>query len=128
MPDRNTPMKGGELVAVPVAAGAVIDGGTLVAVNAAGFAVPAAGTSGLTVVGVADERVDNTGGADGAAMCRVRRGKVFLFSNDSTGAVTQALFGKPVFVKDAGTVTKTGSVAAGKCLGVDAEGVWVEVA
>ena len=103
MPDRNTPMKGGELVAVPVAAGAVIDGGTLVAVNATGFAVPAAGTSGLTVVGVADERVDNTGGADGAAMCRVRRGKVFLFSNDSTGAVTQALFGKPVFVKDAGT-------------------------
>ena len=71
MPDRNTPMKGGELVAVPVAAGAVIDGGTLVAVNATGFAVPAAGTSGLTVVGVAGERVDNTGGADGAAMCRV---------------------------------------------------------
>ena len=33
MPDRNTPMKGGELVAVPVAAGAVIDGGTLVAVR-----------------------------------------------------------------------------------------------
>ena len=28
MPDRNTPMKGGELVAVPVAAGVVIDGGT----------------------------------------------------------------------------------------------------
>lgn len=128
MPDRNTPMKKGELVAVPVAAGAVIDGGTLVAVNATGFAVPAAGTAGLTVVGVADERMDNTGGADGAAVCRVRRGWIFLFSNDSAGAVTQALFGKPVFVKDAGTVTKTGSVAAGRCLGVDAEGVWVEVA
>jgi hypothetical protein len=88
--DRNTPMKDGELISVPVAANAVIYAGALVAVNAAGFAVPGSVATTLTYLGCAEEPVNNTGGANGARSVEVRRGKAFLFRNHGADLVAQA--------------------------------------
>lgn len=127
--DRITPIKGPELIAVPVAAGAVIPAGTIVCANATGFATPGATAATLTYLGMADEAADNTGGADGAVSVRVRRDKAFRWENDSSDPVTQASVGKPCYVSDNQTVAKTNGSsarsAAGIVLAVDSDGVWV---
>lgn len=131
MAERNTAYRDGELIALPVAASTIVEAGNLVALNASGYLVPAADTAGLTVVGVAGETKDNSAGANGAVYCLIRRKKVFLFENHATNAVTQALVGKSVYVADSVTVCTDGAtndIVAGKCLGVSADGVLVEVA
>lgn len=126
--DRNTPMKDAELIAVPMAA-VKIHAGALVAANATGYATPGAVATTLTYLGRAEEQKDNTGNAPGAKTVLVRRGKVFKFLNSGADAVTQAEMGKTCYIVDDQTVAKTDGTgtrsAAGKVLGVDADGVWV---
>ena len=128
--DRNTPMRGGELIPVPVAANTKIFAGALVAANATGFCVPGSVATTLTYLGRAESLVDNTGGVDGAKIIMVRRHKAFKFANYATDAVTQAEFGKSCYIVDDQTVAKTNGTntrsAAGKVVGVDNDGVWVE--
>lgn len=129
--DRNTPMKDGELIAVPVAAAKKIFAGALVAANATGFATPGATATTLTYLGRAEETVDNTGGADGAKTVMIRRGKAFKFKNSTGDAVTQAELGKTCYIVDDETVSKSNAggntqSAAGKVVGVDTDGVWVQ--
>ncbi len=66
--DRATPYREGIEVEYPVAANTKIYAGSLVCVNAAGYAVPAADTSGYRFAGVALEQVDNSGGRTAARM------------------------------------------------------------
>lgn len=54
--------------------------GALVAVNAAGYVVNAGDDANAVVVGVADESVDNSGGAAGDKTLKVRRTGVFTFN------------------------------------------------
>lgn len=128
--DRNTPYADGARLGVPVAAGVKIYAGALVAANAAGFAVPGATATTLTYIGRADEHVDNTDGADGAKSVVVRRKKAFKWANHGADAVTQADFGQTCYIVDDQTVAKTSGTgtrsAAGKVVGVAADGVWVE--
>ncbi len=126
--DRNTPMRQGDMVTLPVEANTTIYAGAMVAVNAAGNAVPAADAAGLTVIGRAEAQVDNTGGAAGALTIQVRRG-VFQFANSTASALTAADVGQVAHVADDATVAKTttNSIVAGKVLGVEAGGVWVEI-
>ena len=77
--DRATPYREGIEVEYPVAANMKIYAGSLVCVNAAGYAVPAADTSGYRFAGVALEQVDNS---DGGKNVRVRRAGVFEFDPD----------------------------------------------
>lgn len=128
--DRNTPVKDGELIPVPVATNVKIFAGSLVAANATGFATPGATATTLTYLGRAEEYVDNTGGADGAKTVMVRRGRAFKFANSTGDAVTQAELGKTCYIVDDETVSKTNAggntqSAAGKVVGVEADGVWV---
>jgi len=127
--DRNTPMKDGELVPVPIAANVKIYSGALVAINATGYAAPGAASAALTYFGRAEEYVDNTGGADGAKTVLVRRGKAFKWVNSGADAVTQASLGKPCFIVDDYTVGGTSANGtrspAGFVLQIDADGVWV---
>lgn len=128
--DRNTPMKDGELISVPMATNKKIFAGSLVAANATGFATPGATATTLTYLGRAEECVDNTGGADAAKSVLVRRGKAFKFKNSAGDAVTQAELGKTCYIVDDETVSKTNAggntqSAAGKVMGVEADGVWV---
>ena len=53
--------------------------GALVAINAAGYAVNAGDDANAVIVGVADETVDNSGGAAGDLSIKVRRSGVFTF-------------------------------------------------
>ncbi len=128
--DRNTPMKDGELIAVPIAANVKVFAGALVAANATGYATPGATATTLTYLGRADEYVDNTGGADGAKTVQIRRGKAFKFANSTGDAVTQAELGKTCYIVDDETVSKSNAggntqSAAGKVVGIETDGIWV---
>lgn len=128
--DRSTPMKDGELVNVPVAANVKIYAGSLVTANASGYAAPGAVAATLTYLGRAEEQVDNTGGADGAKAVNIRRKKAFKWKNHGADAIVQADLGKTCYIVDDETVAKTDGTAtrsaAGKVVGIDSDGVWVE--
>jgi len=100
-----------------------------VSVNAGGYLIPAADTASTIVVGIAQETVDNTAGADGALSCEVHRGECYQLANSATAAVTQASVGSYVYVEDAVTVAlasgPTNDIVAGTCYGVSSSGVWV---
>ena len=127
--DRNTAIKDGELIAVPVAATKKIFAGSLVAADANGYATPGAVATTLTALGRAEETVDNTAGANGAVSVLVRRKAAFKFGNKAGDLVTQALMGKNCYIEDDQTVrlTATGASVAGKVLAVESDGVLVEI-
>jgi len=102
--DRATAYREGIEVEFPVAAATKIYAGSMVCVNAAGYAAPAADTSGYRFVGVALEQVDNAAGADGAKMIRLRRVGVFEF--DAT-ALSQAKLGDAMYAVDDQTFADT---------------------
>ncbi len=129
MADRKTPMRDGRMIVIGVAAATLIEAGKLVAVSAAGYAVPAADTAGLKVMGRAAERVDNTAGAAGDLSVEIDRQAAFLLKISTTSPVAQADIGSNVMVEDAATVAKdtTNDIVAGKLLGFESGGAWVEV-
>ena len=128
--DRNTPYKEPTTIAVPMGANAKIYGGALVVANATGFAVPGATATTLTYLGRADQYADNTGGTDGAQTVLVRREKLFKWVNSGADPIDQSCLGKPCYIVDDQTVAKTNGgntrSAAGKVMGIDTDGVWVE--
>lgn len=128
--DRNTPMTAGVVFVAPVAASTKILAGSIVAANASGFAVPGSTSATLTALGCADGQVDNSSGANGAKTVSFRRG-VFKFANLAADAITQADLGKTAYIVDDQTVARTNGTntrsAAGKVLGLDADGVWIEI-
>ena len=125
--DRNTPLKDGELISVPMATGKKVFAGSLVAADANGYATPGATATTLTYLGRAEETVNNTG-ANGALSVTVRRKKAFLWKNSGTDAVVQADLGKTCYIEDDQTVchTVTGKSIAGKVISVGTDGIWVE--
>lgn len=131
MAERNTSYKDRELLSLNLAAAAKVEGGKMVAVNATGYAIEGADTANIIIMGVADQTIDNTAGADGAKSVRVRRGKAFLLKNSATNPVTQASVGADVYVEDDETVAvaagPTNDIVAGQCLGVESAGVCVAI-
>lgn len=127
--DRNTPRSQGDYREGPVAAAQLIYAGAIVCRNAAGFLVKGATATGLTGVGRAEARVDNSTGAAGDAQLLVQPG-TFRFANSlTTDKITIADIGKACFVVDDQTVAKTSATAtrskAGVVDDVDDQGVWV---
>jgi hypothetical protein len=127
--DRNTPLKDGEIIAVPVEANTVIRAGVIVCAGADGNAVEGSTATTLTYLGRSEASVDNTGGAAGAVIAQVRRGLLFQWANSPDDPVTQASFGKLCYVEDNQTVAATAGgntrSVAGVVYGLDANGVWV---
>lgn len=95
--DRATSYREGLEVEFRVAAATKIYAGSMVCVNAAGFAAPAADISGYRFAGVALEQVDNSSGADGAQVVRLRRGGVFEFN---AANLSQAVVGNAMYAVD----------------------------
>lgn len=126
--DRNTPLMNATVIAVLVASNAKIFAGALVVANANGYAAPGSTAAGLTYLGRAEESVDNTGGADGAATVPVRRLSAFKWGND--GSITQAHQGKTAYIVDDQTLAATDGTgtrsAAGRIVGIESDGVWIE--
>ena len=128
--DRATSYREGIEVEFPVAAATKIYAGSMVCVNAAGFAVPAADTSGYRFAGVALEQVDNTAGADGVKMIRLRRTGVFEFD---AAALSQAKVGNAMYSVNDQTFGDTGSVTNHIAVGVLVKYVsatkgWIDIA
>lgn len=126
---RTTPQRAGDINDGPVAAAQLIYAGAIVMRNAAGFLVKGATATGLIGVGRAEELVDNSAGADGDAVLRVRPG-IFAYANSAAGdLLTAADIGKACFAVDDQTVAKTDGTGtrskAGTITRVDADGVWV---
>jgi hypothetical protein len=121
-------MKATDVVVLGLAASTKVYAGSLVMLNAAGYLVPGSTATGLTYAGRAEEFADNTSGAAGAVKAPVRRNKAFKWTND--GSVVQANLLKTAYVVDDGTVAATDGggtrSAAGRIVGIDSDGVWVE--
>jgi len=98
-------------------------------VQAAGYATPATTAVSLVVLGVAESRVDNAGGAAGDKTVEVLSG-IFGFKN-SAGAdeVLASHIGSDCYIVDDQTVSivATGKSIAGKVWDVDADFVYVAV-
>ena len=127
--DRNTPIRLGDEISVPVKAATKIYAGSLVVADG-GYAKPAVKAQSLVALGRADEFADNSSGADGDIKVRVRRG-VFKWATTAVqaGKVTVTEIGKDVHIADDQTVDKRDAATskAGKCLEIAADGeVWVE--
>lgn len=127
--DRNTPMKDGMLISVPVVASTKIYAGSLVAASAAGHATPGAVATTLTALGRAEEFCDNSAGAAAAKSVLIRRRAAFKFKNHAADLVVQADLGKSCYIVDDETVAKTNGTntrsIAGIVIGVESDGVWV---
>jgi hypothetical protein len=126
--NRSTLCRDGKQVSHPVAAGVVIYAGALVVLTATGFAAPASTATGLRGLGRARQRIDNSGGADGAASVVVDRG-CFAWAN--AGDVTRADISGPAYAVDDQTVSADDASATrsaiGTILDLDAASVWVQL-
>lgn len=128
--ERQTERREVGLIHVPVKAGATVVAGFMAVVDAMGYAVTATAATDLTYLGRYEDSVDNTEGADGDVYVLVRTHDAFLFENSATDPVTQALFGKPCYIEDHETVAESDAggtlSAAGRVVGIDENGVWIE--
>lgn len=105
--------------------------GALVVLDA-GFVAPGRAATGLIALGIAEETVDNTGGADGALFVPVRQGVFLFFSAGGADAITQADVGKDCFIVDDQTVAKTDGAGArsraGRIVQLEPDGmVWAQL-
>ncbi|XQE65778.1 hypothetical protein ACOAPY_14030 [Pseudomonas sp. P3C3] len=126
--DRNTHQQVASILSIALAANAKVFAGAIVVTNAAGYGAPGSTALGLSYIGRAEEAVDNTGGANGAKSVPVRRLLAFKWVND--GSITQAHLMKTAYIVDDQTLAATdgGSTRspAGRIVGIEADGVWVE--
>ena len=128
--DRNTPEVAGDYLVVGVAATAVIHAGGLTVLNA-GWAEPGSEATGLIAAGRAEHQADNSAGGNGAITVKIKRG-IFRFANSEGGdLIAAAQIGSACYIVDDQTVAKTSDTGArsraGLVVGVDAQGVWVQV-
>ncbi len=123
----NTPQRAGLITNLPLAAATIVFGGTIGAIDANGRIVPGSDTAGLRVLGRIEDTVNNSAGSAGDLSVNVQAG-VFQWKNSGTNAVDPNDVGKICFVEDDITVaeTTTNKVPAGRVIGVDNDGVWVD--
>lgn len=128
--DRKTPRRELGLIPLKVKADEIIRAGFIVCVDSTGFALEGKPSPNLIYMGRAEDFVDNSGGLDGDVEVTVRTNSAFLFDNSVTDPVTQASIGVTCFVEDGQTVAKTDAAGtlskAGRVVGVDNDGVWIE--
>lgn len=121
----------------PLKAAATVWQGGMVALElSSGFYVPATATLGLMVVGRFNSEHSVTpsltaGAANGSATARVEQG-IFRYNNSSsTDAITVTELGDICYVVDDNTVARTDAAgtrpAAGRVMGVDSAGVYVQL-
>lgn len=99
-----------------VAANAVIFHGAAVAKNAAGYLVPLSDAAGLSIVGISEEHVDNTGGGNGALDCAYATGLQVEFKND--GSIGLPELGRACYAINDETVGDAGAAVNDVFVGV----------
>lgn len=121
----------GSIRTFDVAADAVIWNGAMVALDSGGDLTQAATATTLTVIGVALENKDNTGGSDGDLACRVWVNGIWLMDNSADAdAIANTEVGDVCYAVDDRTVAKTDGGATRSVAGtvdqVTSEGVYVK--
>lgn len=105
----------GRVFHYPVKANAILYKGAIVTIDVAGFAIAATDVATNKVAGVAIEKVDATGFADGDKWIRVDADCEFLFAASS---ITQAMVGALMVIVDDNTVDDaagaTNDISVGK--------------
>lgn len=128
---RDTGMKQGDSITLPVLANAKIYAGAIVVEDSSGWAKPGVLGTGLKSVGIAKANADNTGGGNGAISIAVENSigqREYLLDNDTGGTpVTAAMVLGPCYILDDHTVTgaSAGASVCGVVRKVTAQGVWV---
>lgn len=120
-----------EVLSAPMKGSTKIFAGSLTCLDSSGRAVVGSESTTLRAAGRARTTVDNTAGADGAKRIEIERG-VFKFNNSAAGdQITDANVLTRCYIVDDSTVAKTDNSGArslaGLVLGVDSDGVWVQV-
>lgn len=124
---------GGLIVEFPVEAGEVIYRGALCSIDADGYLKPGEDVASTFCAGVALDNVDNSGGADGAKVCRVDVGGAMIKVTHEDGSMTQANVGDAVVMDDSDSQvtsagTGTNDIPAGRIIAiVSATTVWVKL-
>ena len=126
--DRNTGRRQAKRFSDLVGAAVKIFTGSIVALNATGYAVPGVTATTLVARGIAQETIDNSGGADGDLRVEVMGGQqAYHVVND--GSIDRTHIGKTCYIVDDQTVAATDGTAtrsvAGTVADVDSAGVWV---
>jgi len=126
--DRNTPRRLAERFSDPVGAAKKIYAGAIVVLNG-GYAEPGSTALNLVARGVAQQQVDNSGGAAGDLNVTSYAGpQAYRLDND--GSITRADIGSNCYIVDDHTVAKTDGAGTrsvcGEIADVDADGVWVK--
>jgi len=119
----------GDVIELPVYTGVHIYAGGFVCVNTGhGYAIPGADAAGNICMGIAESEADNTNGASGAIVVRVRRTGVYLMAASSI-AITSV--GVVMYVVDDQTFDETqagNSVKAGVLVTyVSATSGWIDI-
>ena len=127
--DRQTPRRDLGLIRVGVKANVIVLAGHIAVVDAIGYAEHGKTATDLTYLGVFDETIDNTAGADGDVTVLVRTHAAFLLDNSNSDPVDQSSVGMKCYIHDSTTVCKTSAVGTksqgGVVLEITNEGVWV---
>lgn len=131
--ERSTNYRPDLIYSLPAKAGTVYYRGRMLAVDSQdGRAAAAADAANLRVLGVVRDTVDNSAGAHGDKVVAYDT-PTALFDNSGTSPITQACYGKPVFIQDDVTVRATAgdnNVFAGFFRGFannDTAKCWVEM-
>ena len=126
MEEKKTYRRGKHLV-LQVAASTTIEEGHMVAVNSSGYAVPASKAANLKAAGIAVESVST--GAGETATVTVQRGCFLLANGTGDDALGVANTLGDCYFVDSLTVgaVSTGSSKAGRVIGFEDGGVWVEM-
>ena len=123
--DLNYQERDGKAYAFPALAGVKIYGRAAGGITANKEAVPAGHVSAVKLIGLAEERVDNTNGATGDQLVKFRKG-TFLIPLAATpaniGAAVYASADDTFTLSSAGGVLQIGVVDA-----IDAAGTWLKI-
>lgn len=116
--------RNGQSYGYPVLANVKIFGRAAVGITANKEAVPAGHGSAVKLLGFAEERVDNTGGATGDQYVKIEKG---VFNIPLAGAAVSNI-GATVYctADDTFTLTASTNLAIGTIDAIDADGVWLK--
>jgi uncharacterized membrane protein (DUF2068 family) len=108
----------------PVLANTKIFGGSAVGITANREAVPAAHVSAVKLIGFAEQRADNTGGATGDQVVNIEKDVRLI----PLAGATVANIGATVYASadDTFTLTAGSLLAIGTIDAIDADGVWLK--
>lgn len=118
------PEKLGQSYGYGVLAGVKLYGRAIVGITSTKLAVPAGHGSAVKLIGLAEERVDNSAGADGDVKVRVKKGLFLIPLSATVANIGAAVYAT---ADDTFTLTASTNLQIGVIDAVDADGTWLKI-